>query len=302
MPGGGAGGGSGSSSDDDDEISKLSKYLDEAEGDAVEEAVLNFAPANLGDADSADEEPLTDEEAAALEWRYLPKPAARQDALLEKIKASSKKKQKFMLQQLLSGDTLAKEYLAEVKEEERDFKKQNEDQPFGGFRMKIVDINRTCKGTRAGGMWRFSCMVVVGNGQGVLGFGSGKAGDVNSAVAKAHARAMRNLTVVHRYRQSTVYGPAVSKFGKVTVYVYPKGQGHGLKASYLMYDICRLAGIRDIGIKVHGSRNPRNSVKALFNAFAMIRDPREVAAEQGMVVRELAVGKFHLPISAHVHS
>jgi hypothetical protein len=78
-------------------------------------------------------------------------------------------------------------------------------------------VNRTCKGTRTGGLYRYSCMVVVGNGNGVLGWGQGKAAEVNDSVQKAYQRACRNLYPVPRYNDHTIPETIHSKFGQVRV-------------------------------------------------------------------------------------
>lgn len=92
-----------------------------------------------------------------------------------------------MLQKLLQGGMLRADPTAMAEWEEL----QKAFRPPDNFRMKVVDVNRTCKGTRAGGLYRYSCMVVVGNGEGVLGWGQGKAIEVNTAVKKAYLRACR---------------------------------------------------------------------------------------------------------------
>ena len=120
-------------------------------------------------------------------------------------------------------------------------------------------MNRTCKGTRSGGLYRYSCMVVVGNGEGVLGWGQGKAVEVNEAVKKAYTRACRNLYPIPRYNGHTLPEGMEAKFGQVKVTMYPKAAGNGIVANPLVRDICKMAGIHDAGIKVHGSRNPRNT-------------------------------------------
>ena len=81
--------------------------------------------------------------------------------------------------------------------------------------LQVVDVNRTCKGTRTGGLYRYSCMVVVGNGNGVLGWGQGKAAEVNDSVQKAYQRACRNLYPVPRYNDHTIPEAIHSKFGQV---------------------------------------------------------------------------------------
>ena len=150
---------------------------------------------------------------------------------------------------------------------------------------QVVDVNRTCKGTRSGGLYRFSAMVVVGNGAGVLGWGTGKAAEVRAAVQKAYARATRNLYPVPRHNAHTVPERVEASFGKVKVLVYPKAAGRGVVASGLVRDIVKMAGIHDVGVKVHGSRNPRNTVRCLFEAFDGLRTHEDIAAGEAARAR-----------------
>lgn len=172
---------------------------------------------------------------------------------------------------------------------------QEQYQPPADFRMKVVDVNRTCKGTSTGGLYRYGCMVVVGNGNGVLGWGQGKAGEVNDAVNKAYLRACRNLFPVPRYADHTIPEPIKSKFGQVKLTLYPKASGNGIMANALLREICKMAGIHDVGIKQHGSRNVRNAVKCLFKAFDKMRTEEQIAAEavqRGSFVVKMPPGRY----------
>lgn len=192
--------------------------------------------------------------------------------LLAELRGLRRGSQRIVLQKLLQGGMLRADpaAMAEWEEIQKSFR------PPEGFRMKVVDVNRTCKGTRSGGLYRFSAMVVVGNGEGVLGWGQGKAAEVNEAVRKAYNRACRNLYPIPRYNGHTIPERMEAKFGKVKVVMYPKSSGRGIVASTLVSDICKMAGVHDVGVKVHGSRNPRNTVKCLFDAFDKMRTHEEI--------------------------
>ena len=196
----------------------------------------------------------------------------QEEEVLAELKGLRRGSQRVVLQKLLQGGMLRADpaAMAEWQEIQAAFK------PPEGFRMKVVDVNRTCKGTRSGGLYRFSAMVVVGNGEGVLGWGQGKAAEVNEAVRKAYQRACRNLYPIPRFNRHTIPEPATAKFGKVKIVMYPKSSGRGIVASTLVSDICKLAGIHDIGVKIHGSRNPRNTVKCLFEAFDGMKTHEEI--------------------------
>ncbi|KAL4443425.1 hypothetical protein ABPG75_011162 [Micractinium tetrahymenae] len=177
---------------------------------------------------------------------------------------------------------------------------QGQFQPPDDFRMKVVDVNRTSKGTRTGGLYRYGCMVVVGNGNGVLGWGQGKAAEVNDAVQKAYQRACRNLYPVPRYNGHTIPEPIHSKYGQVKLTLYPKASGRGITANTLMREICKMAGIHDIGVKVHGSRNVRNAVKCLFQALDKMQTEEQItedAAAKGTMVVTMPPGRYrHLKL------
>jgi len=192
--------------------------------------------------------------------------------LLSELRGLRRGSQRVVLQKLLQGGMLRADPAA--MEEWKEIQAASKSPE--GFRMKVVDVNRTCKGTRSGGLYRFSAMVVVGNGEGVLGWGQGKAAEVNEAVRKAYQRACRNLYPIPRFNRHTIPEPATAKFGKVKVVMYPKSSGRGIVASNLVSDICKLAGIHDIGVKIHGSRNPRNTVKCLFEAFDGMKTHEEI--------------------------
>lgn len=183
--------------------------------------------------------------------------AGRRLTMLEEIQQASKKRQRFLLQQWLSGRNEAGERL------------RDELRPpqTGDFSMKVVDVNRTSKGARAGRVQGFSALVVVGNQNGILGQGSGKALEAKAAVDKATRKALKHLTYVPRFREHTIHYPITVLYGKTKLIMYPRASARGIKASNLMNSLCRLAGVKDVGIKIQGSRNLRNSVQALFKAF-----------------------------------
>ncbi|KAK9816545.1 hypothetical protein WJX72_001780 [[Myrmecia] bisecta] len=183
--------------------------------------------------------------------------------LLDEIEGASRKRQMFLLNQLLRTSNAA--YLPPAAEDSLN--------PFpdvdqkDAFKLKVVEINRTSKGTKAGRIASISATVIVGNGQGVLGIGTGKSLEVMPALKKAVERAQKDIVVVPTRRVSGVH---TAKYGKVKVTLYPRRIGEGLMANELISEMCRLAGLRDIGIKVHGSRNRRNMVMAVFEVFGKV--------------------------------
>ena len=164
--------------------------------------------------------------------------------------------------------------------------------PPSDFTMRVVDVNRTAKGTQAGGLYRYSAMVVVGNYEGVLGWGQGKSAEVQGAVQKAYVRACSNLFPIPRFNAHTVTERAEAKYGQVKMVVYPKAAGTGIVASDMITGICKLAGIHDLGVKIHGSRNRRNAVKCLFEAFGKMRPHEELVGQEDRVVLARPMGRF----------
>lgn len=249
-----------------------------ADDNQVHAGATNFLDVFFGDNsrdvdDAANEEGERDAGNKGLDID-VPEPLSNsgEKEILAELKGLRRGSQRIVLQKLLQGGMLRADptAMAEWQEIQKIYRPPEE------FRMKVVDVNRTCKGTRSGGLYRFSAMVVVGNGEGVLGWGQGKATEVGDAVRKAYQRACRNLYPIPRFNGHTIPEPTSAKFGKVKVTMYPKAAGQGMVASSLVADICKLAGIYDIGVKVHGSRNPKNTVKCLFVAFDGMRTFEEV--------------------------
>ena len=131
--------------------------------------------------------------------------------------------------------------------------------------------------------------------QGLLGHGTGKAAELVAAIRKASLRAMNNLSYVPRYERFTILHPVDTKYGKCKLRMYPMASGRGIRANTLMSSIADLAGINAIGIKTHGTRNARNSVKALFQAFGQLTTIERRAQELGMAAVEVVAGSRPTP-------
>lgn len=131
--------------------------------------------------------------------------------------------------------------------------------------------------------------------QGALGHGTGKAAELVAAIRKASLRALKNVMFIPRYERFTILHPVDTKFGKCKLRMYPLASGGGIRANALLGDIASLAGINSIGIKTHGSRNARNSVKALFKAFEQLTTIEQLAKDKGMAAVEVIVGSMPKP-------
>lgn len=154
------------------------------------------------------------------------------------------------------------------------------------FKEKVVAINRVAKVVKGGRNFRFSAVVVVGDENGHVGIGSGKAAEVPDAIKKAIEDAKKNLievpivgtTVPHEY---------LGKFGSASVLIKPGAQGSGLIAGGSVRPILELAGYRDIKTKVIGTNNPRNVGYATMNALENMATAENIAKKRGKKVEEI---------------
>lgn len=146
---------------------------------------------------------------------------------------------------------------------------------------RLVAINRVTKVTKGGRAFSFSAIVVVGNENGVVGWGLGKAGEVTSAIAKGVEAAKKNLIKVPVYK-GTIPHEQIAHFGGSEVFMQPASHGTGVKAGGAMRAVIESAGITDILAKSKGSANPHNLVKATFVALSEMRDAYTVAQNRGV--------------------
>ena len=155
----------------------------------------------------------------------------------------------------------------------------------GGLReSRVITINRVAKVVKGGRRFSFTALVVVGNGDGVVGFATGKGKDVAMAVEKAYSRASRSLVYVERFENSTIFHEQQAKHCKTKIKLMPARAGSGLRCNQIVESICEMAGISDISAKVIGSHHPHNTVRACFEALERIKSPADVAAARGATV------------------
>jgi ribosomal protein S5 len=129
-----------------------------------------------------------------------------------------------------------------------------------------------------------SALVIVGNGNGAVGYGEGKAEDVAEAVRKAAERARKNMVPVMRYDARTVYHDIQHKYKATKITLRARPPGFGNRANRYIHEICKCVGIQDISAKVLGSRNPINVVKGAFEALQRQRAPETLAKARGLKV------------------
>ena len=146
---------------------------------------------------------------------------------------------------------------------------------------RLVAVNRVTKVTKGGRTFSFSAIVVVGNEDGIVGWGLGKAGEVTAAIAKGTEAAKKNLIKVP-VLNGTIPHEQVAKFGGARVYIEPATNGIGVKAGGAMRAVLESVGITDVLAKSKGSSNPHNLVKATILALSELRDARQVAQNRGV--------------------
>lgn len=145
----------------------------------------------------------------------------------------------------------------------------------------LVAINRVTKVTKGGRTFTFAAIVVVGDENGVVGYGLGKAGEVTAAIAKGVEDAKKNLIRVPLIK-STLPHSQESKFGGAVVYLQPATPGTGIKAGGAMRAVLESAGVKNVLAKSKGSSNPHNVVKATFKALTEMSDAAMVAEQRGI--------------------
>jgi small subunit ribosomal protein S5 len=154
---------------------------------------------------------------------------------------------------------------------------------------RLVAINRVTKVTKGGRTFSFAAIVVVGNGEGVVGYGLGKASEVTAAIAKGVEMAKKNLVKVPVLK-GTIPHEQETKFGGANVLLRPASQGTGVKAGGAMRAVLESVGITDVLAKSKGSSNPHNLVKATILALSELRDPYTVAQNRGVSLEKVFKG------------
>jgi len=154
---------------------------------------------------------------------------------------------------------------------------------------KLVAVQRVTKVTKGGRHFSFAAIVVVGDENGVVGYGLGKAGEVTSAISKGIEDAKKNLVKVPLNKR-TIPHEQEAKFGGARVFMKPAAPGTGVKAGGAMRAVFESAGIHDVLAKSKGSSNPHNLVKATVHALLEMRDAYAVAGVRGVPMNKVFNG------------
>lgn len=156
-------------------------------------------------------------------------------------------------------------------------------QKTDGYQEKLVSVTRNAKVVKGGRIFGFSALVVVGDGNGKIGIGRGKAREVPAAIQKAMESARRNLVHIE-LNGKTIFHPVTASHGASKIVMLPASDGTGIIAGGAMRAILELAGIQNILAKCMGSTNPVNVVRATLNGLLAMNSPEEIAHKRGKQV------------------
>ncbi len=170
----------------------------------------------------------------------------------------------------------------------RDRRDSRRDEPDSDLFDKLVGINRVAKVVKGGRRFGFAALVVVGDGRGRVGFGTGKAREVPEAIRKATEQAKRELIRVPLREGRTLHHDVEGRYGAGRVVLRAAPPGTGIIAGGPMRAVFETLGVQDVVTKSVGTSNPHNMVRATFDALKRMQSPRSVAAKRGKKVSELS--------------
>lgn len=165
-------------------------------------------------------------------------------------------------------------------------KPDNTKEAADGLQEKLVHVNRVSKVVKGGRIFSFTALTVVGDGNGKVGFGYGKAREVPAAIQKAMEQARKTMVKVPLV-DGTLQYPINHSVGAATVFMKPASEGTGVIAGGAMRAVLEVVGVRNVLSKCVGTRNPGNVVRATIAGLASMQDPEMIAAKRGKTVEEI---------------
>ncbi len=156
-----------------------------------------------------------------------------------------------------------------------------------GLTEKLIGVNRVSKTVKGGRIFAFSALTVVGDGNGRVGFGTGKAREVPAAIAKAMENARKNMRKVAITENGTLQYPVKASHGAAAVFMQPASEGTGIIAGGAMRAVFEVVGVKNVLAKCIGSSNPINVVRATMEGLTVMASPEHVAAKRGKSVKEI---------------
>ena len=169
---------------------------------------------------------------------------------------------------------------------ERNSRPQRRQEEKDGLCKKLISVNRITKVVKGGRIMRFAALVVVGDENGKIGYGMGKAKEVPEAIDKATVQAKKNMKQVALVG-TTIPHTVVGKFGRGSVLMMPAEEGTGVIAGGPVRAVMEACGVKNIRTKSHGTTNPVNMVKAAIEGLATTRTAEQIAALRGKTVEEI---------------
>jgi small subunit ribosomal protein S5 len=173
-----------------------------------------------------------------------------------------------------------------ARNDKRESRDKKEDANTEGLKEKLVGVNRVSKVVKGGRIFSFTALTVVGDGNGKVGFGRGKAREVPNAIQKAMEAARRNMIQVE-LNGTTLQSPIKSRHGAAKVYMQPASEGTGIIAGGAMRSVLEVAGVQNVLAKCYGSTNPVNVVLATFKGLKGMQSPEAIAAKRGKSVEDI---------------
>jgi small subunit ribosomal protein S5 len=165
--------------------------------------------------------------------------------------------------------------------------KEQQVQQASDLQEKLIAVNRVSKTVKGGRIMSFTALTVVGDGNGRVGFGYGKAREVPAAIQKAMEKARRNMVTI-ALNEGTLHHAVKGRHSGSKVYMQPASEGTGVIAGGAMRSVLEVAGVHNVLSKAYGSTNPINIVRATIDALSNMKSPEMVAAKRGLTVEAIS--------------